>query len=94
MPFTIGGDWIPNEQPKKNLGPVKVRKERRKNKLVTIVSNLSKTDDEIKDLAKKLRNKLGTGGTVKEGNIEIQGDLIEKVKRALQDIDPSIKVSP
>ena len=94
MPFTLGGDWIPNEEPKKNLGPVKVRKERRKNKIVTVVMNLSKSEEEIKDLAKKLRNRLGVGGTVKEGKIEIQGEHVEKVKALLKDIDPSIKVAP
>ena len=46
----------------------------RKGKGVTIVSGVPLGDAELKALAKQLKQKCGTGGTIKEGNIEIQGD--------------------
>ena len=56
----------------------------RKGKGVTIISGVPLNSDELTSLAKKLKQKLGTGGTAKNGVIEIQGDhrnsLIEELK--------------
>lgn len=65
--------------PKKPLiGDGKVRVERstrgRKGKGVSLVTGLALEGDQLKTLAKKLKQKCGTGGTVKNGVIEIQGD--------------------
>ena len=46
----------------------------RKGKGVTLVTGVPLSPDELKDLAKELKQKCGTGGTLKEGVIEIQGD--------------------
>lgn len=46
----------------------------RKGSGVTIVSGLPLAEKDLKDLAKKLKTKCGSGGTVKNGLIEIQGD--------------------
>ena len=46
----------------------------RKGKCVTVVSGVPLSHDRLQALAKELRQKCGTGGTVKEGAIEIQGD--------------------
>lgn len=40
---------------------------------------------EKESLAKKMRNACGCGGTVKDGDIEIQGDQREKIARILTD---------
>ncbi|MCP3926479.1 MAG: translation initiation factor Sui1 [Desulfobacterales bacterium] len=59
-------------------GDGKVRVERstkgRKGKGVSLITGLPLEDRELKDLAKKLKQKCGTGGAVKDGVIEIQGD--------------------
>lgn len=57
-------------------GIVRLRRETkgRKGKGVTLVDGVLMTPSELKKLAKELKNKCGTGGTVKDGNIEIQGD--------------------
>ncbi|MDP2906524.1 MAG: translation initiation factor [Nanoarchaeota archaeon] len=52
-------------------------------KLITIVEGIDEKSIDIKDLAKKLKNKLACGGTVKEGIIELQGDHAQKAKRIL-----------
>lgn len=52
----------------------------RKGKGVTLVKGLAMTLDELKQLAKKLKAQCGTGGSVKDGHIEIQGDNRQKVK--------------
>ncbi len=46
----------------------------RKGKTVTIVSGFQLADDELKNLATQLKRRCGTGGSVKEGVIIIQGD--------------------
>lgn len=50
-------------------------------KISTIVGGLKDVD--IKDIAKKLKEKLACGGTVKNNEIELQGDHKNKIKIAL-----------
>ncbi|MEO9656359.1 stress response translation initiation inhibitor YciH [Marinomonas sp.] len=65
----------------------------RKGKGVTLVSGLAMTLDEMKQLAKKLKAQCGTGGAVKDNQIEIQGDNREKIKDLLQKQGISAKIS-
>jgi translation initiation factor 1 len=46
---------------------------------VTIITDLPLDEDSLMELATKLKNKLGTGGTVKDGKIEIQGDQRDRI---------------
>jgi translation initiation factor 1 len=46
----------------------------RKGKTVTLVTGLKHNPETLKEIAHALKEKCGTGGTVKEGNIELQGD--------------------
>ncbi len=56
----------------------------RKGKGMTLISGVPLLPDELKKLAQELKKKCGTGGTLKDGVIEIQGDhrdaLIELLK--------------
>ncbi len=56
----------------------------RNGKGVTIVSGLGLAPDALKTFAKKLKQVCGTGGTAKEGRIEIQGDQREKILEYLK----------
>lgn len=56
---------------------------RKKRKLATIIEGINEKEINLKELAKKLKNKLACGGTVKEGKIELQGDHVAKVKQEL-----------
>jgi translation initiation factor 1 len=57
----------------------------RNGKAVTVVSGLPLLPDELKALAKELKQRCGTGGTVKDGVLEIQGDhrdlIVEELAR-------------
>lgn len=66
-------------------GIVRIRRETsgRKGKGVTTISGIPLPDAELKDLAKKLKKRCGTGGAVKDGIIEIQGDHRDTLREAL-----------
>ena len=55
----------------------------RKGKGVTLIEGLPLAADELKTLAKQLKKSCGSGGTVKDGAIEIQGDYREQVLASL-----------
>ena len=58
-----------------------IRLERRTGKYVTVIAGLHTYGAErLGGIAKELKTLLGTGGTVKNGQIEIQGDHVEPVK--------------
>tara|TARA_B110000483_G_C18039232_1_gene481892 strand:- start:76 stop:399 length:324 start_codon:yes stop_codon:yes gene_type:complete len=76
-------------------GIVRIRRETkgRKGKGVTTVSGLDLPEAQIKSLAKQLKQKCSTGGTVKEGVIEIQGDQREKLKTELEKLGHNVKLA-
>jgi translation initiation factor 1 len=59
---------------------------RPKGKHVTTISNLDPEGDDLVDLAAKLKAKCGSGGTLKDGVIEIQGDHLGTVESALKSL--------
>lgn len=65
----------------KGSGNVRVSRETkgRKGKGVSVITGLPLNDFDLALLCKKLKQKCGTGGTVKNGNIEIQGDMRDKL---------------
>lgn len=79
--------------PPKKVHTVKVSRETagRKGKGVTVVSELPLTEDALKELATQLKNKCGTGGTAKEGRIEIQGDHRDTLARELEKLGYKVK---
>jgi translation initiation factor 1 len=56
----------------------------RRGKEVTVIKNIQHNPQHIEKIAKKLKGQLGTGGTVKGKNIEIQGNHVERVKPLLE----------
>ena len=59
-------------------------KKNRKGKTVTVVSGFVGNNDDLKSLEKKLKSLCGSGGTVKESDIFIQGNVVQKVKDFLE----------
>lgn len=73
-------------RPVRNRGRVEITREKsgRGGKTVTVVSGFSGIGlPEKQELAKRMQKACGTGGTVKEGRIEIQGDKREEAARIL-----------
>ena len=66
-------------------GPVRIDRERagRKGRDVTVVRGLPLAGDALARLAKELKRTCGTGGTVKDGAIEIQGDHRDRLATEL-----------
>ena len=62
-------------------GVVRVSRETkgRGGKAVTVVRGVALTQDQLADLGKQLRTACGSGGTVKDGVIEVQGDHADRV---------------
>ncbi len=56
----------------------------RRGKGVTIISELPLDQDGLTEVAAKLKTRLGTGGTVKDGRIEIQGDHRDRIVAELE----------
>ncbi len=65
----------------------------RNGKTVTLVKKLILSEDALKVLAKKLKQVCGTGGTIKDGIIEIQGEHREKIADVLQKLGYKVKVA-
>jgi translation initiation factor 1 len=62
-------------------------------KAVTVVKNLVLSADDLKSLAKKLKQACGTGGTINAGMIEIQGEQREKIADILQKLGYRVKIA-
>ena len=62
-------------------------------KVVSLVKNLVLSDEDMKALAKKLKQECGTGGTVKDGMIEIQGEHRQKMAVILQKLGYKVKIA-
>jgi len=75
-----------NKQITTSDGFAKVRRETkgRKGKGVVTIAGLGLDDRSLKELAKKLKKICGSGGTVVDETIEIQGDKRELIKEILE----------
>ncbi len=61
-------------------------KKGRAGKVATVISGITGSKEQIKELAKVLKNTLGTGGSVKHGEIIIQGNLRSKIAGILEEM--------
>jgi len=52
-------------------------------KQYTVINGINEHEVDIKDLAKKLKNKFACGGTAKKGAVELQGDHRKNAKEEL-----------
>jgi translation initiation factor 1 len=76
-------------------GVVRIRREvkGRGGKTVTSVSGLRLSESALRELAGELKRRCGTGGSVKDGVIEIQGDHREALRAALAERGHTVKLA-
>jgi translation initiation factor 1 len=76
-------------------GIVRVRRETggRGGKTVTAIYGVAVGEEQLKDLAGVLKRLCGTGGTVKDGAIEIQGDHRDRILAALEQRGYTVKLA-
>lgn len=75
------GDQQSNLQQANRTAYIKRDRKKRAGKVVTVISKLG---GDLRGLQKELQKLCGSGGTVKNGNIEIQGDHRDKIASYLQ----------
>ena len=66
-------------------------KKGRAGKPVTVIKRFNGSKNEMKDLAKILKNKCGVGGSVKDEQIIIQGEYRDKITSILESMGHSVK---
>ena len=60
---------------------------------VTLIKNLILSEEDMTALAKRIKRDLGTGGTVKDGVIEIQGENRERIAEVLVKLGYKVKMA-
>lgn len=79
----------------KNDGIVRIRLETkgRKGKGVTTITGVPLEGDALKKLAKQIKNQCGSGGTLKDSVIEIQGDHRQTIQTLLEKQGMTVKLA-
>lgn len=70
--------------PEKITARLRISKAGRKGKTVTVVESLPRNSAFLKQLAKELKVACGSGGTVGEDSVEIQGDHLDRLRQHLR----------
>jgi translation initiation factor 1 len=102
MGASFDDEWLSDnkEKPKKKKSTeIKIpkkhqlhfAKEKRRGKVVTVVKPFYLKENDLKALLKTLKKKMGTGGTIKENNLEFQGEVTENLKIQLETLGYRLK---
>ena len=74
-------ETLPKNQQKLRVG---IEKKGRGGKTVTLIKGCIGSEEDLKDLGKLLKTKCGVGGSVKEGEIIIQGEFKQRIIELLK----------
>jgi translation initiation factor 1 len=90
-------DCVCRKNPRANRGDGIVRIQRevkgRRGKTVTTISGAPLSEDELRALASDLKRSCGTGGSAKDGVIEIQGDHRDTLAQLLRERGYTVKLA-
>ena len=98
--FSTNDDFTPDhdsEEQEQTLPPSKQHLEAhysskgRAGKTVTVITGFAGTDEDLTILGKQLKKKCGVGGSVKDGEIIIQGDVRDKIMTFLKEKGYNVK---
>ncbi|YAI81566.1 MAG: translation initiation factor [cyanobacterium endosymbiont of Rhopalodia sterrenbergii] len=84
-----GQDLLPQQQ---NIR-VKPTRSGRKGKTVTVMTGFQHSAEKLVQLLKQLKNQCGSGGTIKDNTLEIQGDHCQKLVTILSQLGYKVKIS-
>jgi translation initiation factor 1 len=70
--------------PARIVAKLRLEKQGRSGKAVTVVYDLPNNEKFLKELSQELKRACGTGGSVAENTVELQGDLRERVRELLR----------
>ena len=82
-------DLPPNQQDLR----IQATRSGRKGKTVTVVTGFQHKPETLSKLLKKLKSQCGSGGTVKDNTLEIQGDHKQKLLATLTELGYKAKIS-
>jgi len=81
-------ETLPNNEQKLKVW---LEKNHRGGKTATVIKDFVGKPEDLEALSKILKNKCGTGGSAKDGEIIIQGDHREKIVKLLTDMNYQAK---
>ena len=99
MVYSTDPDYVPEIEdeeveeipPSQQTLYVSYDKKQRKGKVVTLVEGFEGSEEAMNKLGKELKSKCGAGGSVKDGQIIIQGNFVQKVLDHLSNLGFQVK---
>ena len=88
FPDHVEQDFQMTEEQHEQREPLicKYEKKGRNGKPVTLIEGFEGSEEELKNISKKIKTTLGIGGSEKDGVIIIQGDNRDKIMKILSDM--------
>ena len=84
---------VPDLPPQQQDIRIQTTRSGRKGKTVTVLTGFQHKPESLAKLLKKLKSQCGSGGTVKDQNLEIQGDHKQKLLETLNKLGYKAKIS-
>ena len=84
---------VPDLPPEKQDLRIQATRSGRKGKTVTVITGFQHQPETLTKLLKKLKSQCGSGGTVKDNSLEIQGDHKQKLLETLTKLGYKAKIS-